>query len=518
MVAFQYCRRCLRVCSTLEVFLLIVADVVAFPSIIALECLQQQRHHQVRSKLFSTPRVPSKSHTQQPQQQKPIMDVPAQVPIKQKHNDRRKSSIANESRPNAYATSSSNSCKASAPQRKNSPGPDSERAKRLLLLAETLAEVNSQHENESKKKQSTCSGSDSNVPSVRFRTASDSLDSLLEHNSLKGDWKDFSNITAVDTITRRKKFHVAIIFGKQLIDNQMTVEYASRIRTLMNMMISNKQNVHYNPSLIFFCGDTRRRGWLSTDPNCTAISDACTTPGFTYLQYLCKSNQINIDGVPIIIDNTSINENEAVQFVANEIKNNYLPKWWLTQSSVATAASFVPLDGFNIEQQDQTRYNETTSVVKIHFTFISNEYHLCNFNDIHHRTPRQSCMKPIERLQKDVMESMDARFLKKYYSNDDSQGKETVNDMAKRSLHGAPLLNSKESNEGNLLPRRILETSWSYQYAPYPFLHSKEKVVVFLGQIYLLGEGLVPLLVNLRGVIQQVNEVLYLKSYFVQVK
>ena len=109
---------------------------------------------------------------------------------------------------------------------------------------------------------------------------------------------------------------------------------------------------------------------------------------------------------------------------------------------------------------------------------------------------------------------MDARFLKNYYSNDDSQGKETVNDVAKRSLHGTPLFNSKDNNESNVMRRRILETSWSYQYAPYPFLHSKEKVVVFLGQIYLLGEGLVPLLVNLRGVIQQVKELFYLKSYF----
>jgi hypothetical protein len=502
---------------------LIFADVVAFPYSIVLECLEQQqrRNCQVRPpKVFSTRKVTSSFHNQQPpqQQQQPNIDVSAQVPINRKRNNRKRSGITNGSRPNANVTSSRNRSKAHVPLPNTSGTGASERAKRLLLLAESLAEVNSQHEAEKKKRKSTFSGSSNiNVPSVKFRSASDSLDSLLDYNSIKGDWKDFSNTTAAEaTTTRQKKFHVAIIFGKQLIGNQITVEYASRIKTFINLMMQNEQNVYYRPSLIFFCGDTRRRGWLSPDTNCTTASTgACTTLGSTYFQYLCKVNHINIDGIPLIIDKTSINENEAVQFVADEIKNKYLPKWWPTQSSssVPAAATFVQLNDFDEQQHELTRNNETTSVVKIHFTFISNEYHLCNFNDIHHRTPRQSCMKPIERLQQDVMESMDARFLKKYILNDYSQGKETMKDVAKRSLHGTTIMNN---NENNIIPRRILETSWSYQYAPYPFLHSKEKVVAFLGKIYLLGEGLVPLLVNLRGVIQQVSKSFYLKSYFIQ--
>ncbi len=507
---------------------LIVADTVAFPSSIVLECLQQQqRNRQVRPpKVFSTHRVTSSFHKQQPEQQQPQqqqqnIDVSAQEPINQKRNNTKRNGITNGSRPNANVTSSRNRSKAHVPQPKTSrTGATSERAKRLLLLAESLAEVNSQHEAERQKRKSTFSGSNINVPSVNFRSASDSLDSLLDYNSIKGDWKDFSNTTAAEATTnRQKKFHVAIIFGKQLIGNQITVEYASRIKTLINLMMQNEQNVYYRPSLIFFCGDTRRRCWLSPDTNCTtAGTDACTTLGSTYFQYLCKVNHINIDDVPLIIDKTSINENEAVQFVADEIKKKYLPKWWLTQSSspVPAAATVVQRNDFDEQQHKQTRNNETTSVVKIHFTFISNEYHLCNFNDIHHRTPRQSCMKPIERLQQDVMESMDARFLKKYILNDYSQRKETMKDVAKRSLHGTTIMKNNNNNENNVIPRRILETSWSYQWSPYPFLHSKEKVVAFLGKIYLLGEGLVPLLVNLRGVIQQVNKSFYLKSYFIQ--
>lgn len=41
------------------------------------------------------------------------------------------------------------------------------------------------------------------------------------------------------------------------------------------------------------------------------------------------------------------------------------------------------------------------------------------------------------------------------------------------------------------------------QYGTYPFLGRSEDAVVFLGQCFLIGEELTPLLVNLRGVVEQ---------------
>ncbi len=53
-----------------------------------------------------------------------------------------------------------------------------------------------------------------------------------------------------------------------------------------------------------------------------------------------------------------------------------------------------------------------------------------------------------------------------------------------------------------------VDTSWSFQYGTYPFLHSSEinaDAILFLGKCYLLGEELTPLLVNMRGVVEQVS-------------
>ena len=68
---------------------------------------------------------------------------------------------------------------------------------------------------------------------------------------------------------------------------------------------------------------------------------------------------------------------------------------------------------------------------------------------------------------------------------------------------------SQGSNEVQTSPNQFggiensVDTSWSFQYGTYPFLHDEEDAVVFLGQCFLLGEELTPLLVNMRGVVEQ---------------
>jgi len=49
----------------------------------------------------------------------------------------------------------------------------------------------------------------------------------------------------------------------------------------------------------------------------------------------------------------------------------------------------------------------------------------------------------------------------------------------------------------------IVKTSWSFQYATYPFIYAKNDSVVFQGKCFLLGEELMPLLVNMKGVVEQ---------------
>jgi hypothetical protein len=59
--------------------------------------------------------------------------------------------------------------------------------------------------------------------------------------------------------------------------------------------------------------------------------------------------------------------------------------------------------------------------------------------------------------------------------------------------------NSTHRCEPRAFTGGIVETLWSYRYATYPYLYAKEDAVVFMVQCYLLGQELMPLLINLKG-------------------
>ena len=61
--------------------------------------------------------------------------------------------------------------------------------------------------------------------------------------------------------------------------------------------------------------------------------------------------------------------------------------------------------------------------------------------------------------------------------------------------------NGPSNNFGGI--ENKVDTTWSFQYSTYPFLHGEEDAVVFLGRCYLLGEELTPLLLNMRGVVEK---------------
>ena len=51
-----------------------------------------------------------------------------------------------------------------------------------------------------------------------------------------------------------------------------------------------------------------------------------------------------------------------------------------------------------------------------------------------------------------------------------------------------------------------VDVSWSFQYATYPFLYSSDDAIAFLGKCFLLGEELIPILANMKGVVDQVRQ------------
>ena len=119
---------------------------------------------------------------------------------------------------------------------------------------------------------------------------------------------------------------------------------------------------------------------------------------------------------------------------------------WLSESTVYESKT----DEYGLTRQ------EPRKKIRIHITLISTDYHLCSMNDIHLRSPRQS---PLNTLQVQV---------------------------------GA-------TRKG------IVDTTWSFRYSSYPYVYAKDEAVAFLGNCYLLSQDLLPLLVNLKGVVDNVS-------------
>ncbi len=264
------------------------------------------------------------------------------------------------------------------------------------------------------------------------QNARDNMISLLGFNQKKGDWKIHSSTST---------FNVAIVFGKKLVRDQVTVEYASRIRTLARMF---KNEPEFRPSLVCFCGGVAEGSHV-------ANSDA----GYIFFRHMCEAQGIDLGGVAVFIDNKSQNDAEAVKYVTDAVKEQYVPRW----------LDFSPTI---------TELNQKS--IDVHFTLVSTEYHLCNINDVHHRSPEQSLMQS--------MEYMDGVFHEHKHCISDSQ--QYQDKLSKKELTQA-----------------MVKISWSFQYATYPYIYAKNDSIVFLGKCFLLGEELLPLLVNMQAVVEQ---------------
>ena len=307
-----------------------------------------------------------------------------------------------------------------------------------------------------------------NVQEKNLQHNTDSMQSLLGYNHFEGEWSDRNCTT----------FHVAIVFGKSLINDQVTIEYATRLRTLAKML---RDEPSFHPSLICFTGG------VSGD---NAISDAAA--GYVYFRHLCDIQNITIDDsfTKIWVDDNKLDgggdERGALERISSELWRNNI-KQWLKERPLTERVNQHYGVGWTIMERK----------VDIHFTLISTEYHLCNFNDVHHRSPGKSFLQPLVSLRGLVgsdrwqnieeLEVMDPNYSASVHvrSNNDAT---PARDRA---------------NFGGI--ENSVDTSWSFQYGTYPFLHGEEDALVFLGQCFLLGEELTPLLVNMRGVVEQVS-------------
>lgn len=133
------------------------------------------------------------------------------------------------------------------------------------------------------------------------------------------------------------------------------------------------------------------------------------------------------------------------------------------------------------------------SSVHVHYALVSGGYHLCNLNDIHFRSPIRSVLNPLtsklgERVNR--------------WNREEGRGRGEV--VGDGFPHPRGL---DEDGEGNNEDRNMWRKGWvtvEFVCAAYPFLEDGEdKATSFLGRCFLIGQELVPILVNIQGVVNK---------------
>mmetsp|Transcript_22703 Transcript_22703/g.33523 ORF Transcript_22703/g.33523 Transcript_22703/m.33523 type:complete len:544 (-) Transcript_22703:54-1685(-) len=268
----------------------------------------------------------------------------------------------------------------------------------------------------------------------------------------------FNNIED-DEKTARSSREILVVFGKPLIDDQVTVEYASRIRELALSLLANDENI---PDIICFCGCVCKGNHISD-------ADA----GFMFFKHLCLNEGISLQNIKIFVDRNSQNERKGLQNVVNHIVEEHVSEWLAISHH-----SESPTDEYGMERKALRKK------IKLHFTLVSSDYHLCNINDIHHRSPNQSLLRPIEMLRTD---------------DRSQQGIMTEYDDELSAFHHG----RRKRQQKNSVVNGIISCSWSYRYASYPYAYSRDEASSFMGKCFLLCENLRPLFVNIKGVVAE---------------
>jgi hypothetical protein len=292
----------------------------------------------------------------------------------------------------------------------------------------------------------------------------DSMRSLLEENDAQ--WgKSQRQLKRTGTTGSVK--HIAVVISKPLVQDQITLEYSCRVRALAKAMTGNVTDMHsdgdisggsanvsdymdtmeaspYKPSIICFLG-------AMASGNLLADADA----GYLYFHHLCAANQISLEGVDFLLEKTTLGQG-ALKRVMRHLRQEYIPEWWKELPSAADDEAPEEVTVGRMHTSSPPRLKK----LQLHFTFFSCAYDLCRLNDIHYRSPRQSVLRHL-------VEEQD--------------------------------LSSSAGQE------EVVQSTWSYRFSTYPYVHSKDTVTAYLGKCYLLAEELTPVLVNIRGVVDGVS-------------
>lgn len=278
----------------------------------------------------------------------------------------------------------------------------------------------------------------------RPRLLSDSsMTSVVQYNSQQEFMDTISPDAALSLMNRRHidvLKHVAVVFARPLIDNQITVEYASRIRRLVKAI----KLEDYNPDLVCFVETETARPKGFTQPSKLPSSSA----GYLFFRHLCAAQGIALPSdMEVYIQGVDQPKSSSTKHFLDDQEFESSPR-----DDVAHDPEYLALMAVTdvLDHSYLPAWRLEAKRLRVKVSLISSDYHICQIHDVQQRSPSQSALRALNTVL-------------------------------------------KPSNT-------TVETKWSFMYTTTAPILSRDKVQGFFYKCYITAQQLYPVVVNLRGV------------------
>jgi hypothetical protein len=315
--------------------------------------------------------------------------------------------------------------------------------------------------------------------------------------------------------------HVAIVLAKPLQDDRLTVEGAARVKYLLQSILEGK----YAPHLVVFCGPV-------SGPN-NRVSDADASYMYFRNLWECtiRANRQRLGGgdgenengdgargggvaialrrPEFYLERMPIDQG-GLQQLAQHIQQSYVSRWW--EEIVADEARQQQAGAEALASATTT----TTPTAKrskpkklqIHFSLVSSEYQLCQLNDIHVRSPNQSALRALRSLAKTSSSSTTATNSASSATTQSTRSGSSLVASAPQveqptwSFHGVTSWLYSSSLPAPSPDRPSHPFNGTATPQPANNQQQQHPLRAFCAKTYKTAQHMVPVLYNLRGVVE----------------
>ena len=239
--------------------------------------------------------------------------------------------------------------------------------------------------------------------------ARDSMTAVVQYNYQ--DKRDDDNVVWLSgkrpATAATQTVAVAIVWGKALVQDQISVDYASRllrlVRALRDTEKDDDKKLLQLPTILCFLNDHsdetyyRKQRQQPQQPDLVSVAQA----GYLFFRHACTAQGVSLDHVSHIYlepppsddkttTTTSANQSQyqALQNVMQYVRNQCLV--------VPSSSSLL-----DKEQHDDDDDDPEPTVYRLHFWLVSNDYHLCQFHETHLKSPDQSPLRALQQVDDD---------------------------------------------------------------------------------------------------------------------